>query len=159
MIQPTGSGDPRDPRYAGTPVTADPRYGEAAQPTPLQPVQPMPHVAPGRRVETDATYAPSWRGWRAGQIVYTIGGIVAVLLVFRIILELLAANPNAGFSNLIYTITAPLVAPFQGVFPTPQSHGSILDLAAVLAIIVYALLAWGIARLFEFMRRRSMPTA
>ncbi|HEX5158756.1 MAG TPA: YggT family protein [Ktedonobacterales bacterium] len=67
-------------------------------------------------------------------------------------------TPNAGFSNLIYTITAPLVAPFQGVFPTPQSHGSILDLAAVLAIIVYALLTWGIARLFEFMRRRSMPT-
>jgi uncharacterized protein YggT (Ycf19 family) len=110
-------------------------------------------------VNTDATYAPSWRGWRAGQIVYTIGAIVAVLIVIRIIFELLAANPNAGFSNLIYTITAPLVAPFQGVFPTPQSHGSILDLAAVLAIIVYALLTWGIARLFELMRRRATPTA
>jgi uncharacterized protein YggT (Ycf19 family) len=110
-------------------------------------------------VNTDATYAPSWRGWRAGQIVYTIGAIVAVLIVIRIIFELLAANPNAGFSNLIYTITAPLVAPFQGVFPTPQSHGSILDLAAVLAIIVYALLTWGIARVFELMRRRSTPTS
>jgi len=153
MTQPTGSGDPRDPRYASAPVTADPPYVEAPQPAPLQPVQ------PARRVQADATYAPSWRGWRAGQIVYTIGGIVAVLLVFRIILELLAANPNAGFSNLIYTITAPLVAPFQGVFPTPQSHGSILDLAAVLAIIVYALLTWGIARLFELMRRRATPTA
>jgi uncharacterized protein YggT (Ycf19 family) len=109
-------------------------------------------------VNTDATYAPSWRGWRAGQIVYTIGAIVAVLIVIRIIFELLAANPNAGFSNLIYTITAPLVAPFQGVFPTPQSHGSILDLAAVLAIIVYALLTWGIARVFELIRRRSTPT-
>jgi uncharacterized protein YggT (Ycf19 family) len=155
MMQPTGSGDPRDPRYAGAPVTADPPYGEAPQPTPLQPVQ---YGAPVRRVETDATYAPSWRGWRAGQIVYTIGSIVAVLLVIRIIFELLAANPNAGFSNLIYTITAPLVAPFQGVFPTPQSHGNILDLAAVLAIIVYALLTWGIARLFELIRRRATPT-
>src|SRR5689334_7027233 len=116
-MQPTGSGDPRDPRYAGAPITADPpHYVEAPQP-----------VQPARRVEADATYAPSWRGWRAGQIVYTIGGIVAVLIVIRIIFKLLAANPNAGFSNLIYTITAPLVAPFQGVFPTPQSHGSILD--------------------------------
>jgi len=159
MTQPTGSGDPRDPRYAGAPVTADPRYVEAPQPAPLQPVRPVQYGEPVRRVETDATYAPSWRGWRAGQIVYTIGGIVVVLIVIRIIFELLGANPNAGFSNLIYTITAPLVAPFQGVFPTPQSHGSILDLAAVLAIIVYALLTWGIARLFEFMRRRSMPTA
>jgi uncharacterized protein YggT (Ycf19 family) len=110
-------------------------------------------------VNTDATYAPSWRGWRAAQIVYTIGGIVEVLILIRIILELFAANPDAGFSNLIYTITALLVAPFQGVFPTPQSHGSILDLAAVLAIIVYALLAWGIARLFELIQRRSAPTA
>ena len=156
MIQPTGSGDPRDPRYAGAPVTAAPRYVEAPQPAPLQPVQ---YGAPARRGETDATYAPSWRGWRAGQIVYTIGAIVAVLIVIRIIFELLAANPNAGFSNLIYTITAPLVAPFQGVFPTPQSHGSILDLAAVLAIIVYALLTWGIARVFELIRRRSTPTS
>jgi uncharacterized protein YggT (Ycf19 family) len=155
MTQSTGSGDPRDPGYAGAPVTADPPYVEAPQPAPLRPVQP---IAPARRVNTDATYAPSWRGWRAGQIVYTIGGIVAVLIVIRIIFELLAANPNAGFSNLIYTITAPLVAPFQGVFPTPQSHGSILDLAAVLAIIVYALLTWGIARLFELIRRRSTPT-
>lgn len=122
------------------------------------PLPPVQYGAPVRRVETDATYAPSWRGWRAGQIVYTIGGIVAVLLVFCIILELLAANPNAGFSNLIYTITAPLVAPFQGVFPTPLSHGSIVDLAAVLASIVYALLIWGIARLFELIRRRAMPT-
>jgi|SwirhisoilCB2_FD_contig_61_10043685_length_709_multi_2_in_0_out_0_1 uncharacterized protein YggT (Ycf19 family) len=156
-MQPTGSGDPRDPHYAGAPITADPpHYVEAPQPTPPQPMQP---IAPARRVNTDATYAPSWRGWRAGQIVYTIGAIVAVLIVIRIIFELLAANPNAGFSNLIYTITAPLVAPFQGVFPTPQSHGSILDLAAVLAIIVYALLTWGIARVFELIRRRSTPTS
>ena len=155
-MQPTGSGDPRDPRYAGAPITADPpRYAEAPQPMPPQPMQP---IAPARRVNTDATYAPSWRGWRAAQIVYTIGGIVEVLILIRIIFELFAANPDAGFNNLIYTITALLVAPFQGVFPTPQSHGSILDLAAVLAIIVYALLAWGIARLFELIRRRSTPT-
>ena len=93
MTQPTGSGDPRDPGYAGAPVTTDPRYVEAPQPMPLQPVQ------PARRVEADATYAPSWRGWRAGQIVYTIGGIVAVLIVIRIIFELLAANPQRWFQQ------------------------------------------------------------
>ena len=108
-----------------------------------------------RRVDTDAAYAPSWRGWRASQIVYTIGGIVEALILIRAILELLAANPDAGFTNLIYTITDPLVAPFQGVFPSPQSHGSVLDLAAILAIIVYALLTWAVARLFELARRRS----
>lgn len=150
-MQPIESGDPRDPRY----VYTDPRTVEETPPAPVQPVTPVRRVD----VEPDATYAPSWRGWRAGQIIYTIGGIVEALILIRAILELLAANPAAGFSNLIYTITGPLVAPFQGVFPTPQSHGSVLDLAAVLAIIVYALLTWGIARLFELAARRRAASA
>lgn len=144
----TEPGDPRGPQYADT----EPRYYEETRPA--APVQPETRV---RRVENDATYAPSWRGWRASQIVYTIGGIVEALILIRLVLELLAANPNAGFTNLIYSITDPLVAPFQGVFPSPQTHGSVLDLAAVLAIIVYALLTWAVARLFELIRRRSTP--
>lgn len=141
MMQPHEPTDPRDPHYAAT--VPDPRYVEENQPAPV------------RRVDSDAAYAPSWRGWRASQIVYTIGGIVEALILIRAILELLAANPDAGFTSLIYTITDPLVAPFQGVFPSPQSHGSVLDLAAILAIIVYALLTWVVARLFELARRRS----
>jgi len=144
----TEPGDPRGPQYVDT----EPRYYEETHP--VAPVQPEPRV---RQVENDATYAPSWRGWRASQIVYTIGGIVEALILIRLVLELLAANPNAGFTNLIYSITNPLVAPFQGVFPSPQTHGSMLDLAAVLAIIVYALLTWAVARLFELIRRRSTP--
>lgn len=146
MMQSTEPRDPRDPQYVG----AEPRYYEETRPA--EPVQP---VAPVRRVDTDATYAPSWRGWRAAQVIYTIGGIVEALILIRAILELLAANPNAGFTSLMYNITEPLVAPFQGVFPTPQTHGSVLDLAAVLAIIVYALLTWAVARLVELIQRRT----
>jgi uncharacterized protein YggT (Ycf19 family) len=143
----TEPGDPRGPQYADTEPA--PRYYEGAQPAPAQPEIRVRHV------ESDATYAPSWRGWRASQIVYTLGGIVEALILIRIVLELLAANPNAGFTSLIYSITDPLVAPFQGVFPSPQTHGNVLDLAAVLAIIVYALLTWAVARLFELIRRRA----
>lgn len=145
----TEPGDPRNPYYADTEPA--PHYYVESDPAP---VQPEPRV---RRVENDAAYAPSWRGWRASQIVYTIGGIVEVLILIRIVLELLAANPDAGFTSLIYTITDPLVAPFRGVFPTPQSHDNVLDLAAVLAIVVYALLTWVVARIFELIRRRSTP--
>ena len=144
----TEPGDPRGPQYIDT----QPRYYEETQPAPVQPETRM------RRVENDAVYAPSWRGWRASQIVYTIGGIIEALILIRLVLELLAANPNAGFTSLIYSITDPLVAPFQGVFPSPQTHGNVLDLAAVLAIIVYALLTWAVARLFELARRRSTPS-
>lgn len=144
-MQSNEPGDPRDPRFTDT----DPRYYDETQPVSMRPVTPV------RPVERDISYAPSWRGWRASQIVYTIGGVVEALILIRAVLELLAANPDAGFTSLIYTITDPLVAPFQGVFPSPQSHGNVLDLAAILAIIVYALLTWAVARLLELIRRRS----
>jgi uncharacterized protein YggT (Ycf19 family) len=69
--------------------------------------------------------------------------IVEGLLIVRIALLLLAANPDAGFSSWIYGLTAPLVAPFQGVFPSIGSGGQsiVLDTAAILAMIVYAILA------------------
>jgi len=69
-------------------------------------------------------------------------GVVETLLLIRIILLLLSANPDAPFSNWIYDWTAPLVAPFQGVFPNAAGNqGVILDVGAILAMIVYALLA------------------
>lgn len=151
MMQANEPPDPRDPRYT---ETTDPSYGVYDVP-PAQPVQP---VRPLRRVD-DTAYAPSWRGWRAAQFIYTIGGIVEVLLAIRVILELLAANPGAGFTRLMYTITDPLVGPFQGVFVAPRSNSGVLDLAAILAMIVYALLTWLVARLFELLQRRSAPVS
>ncbi|HET9109793.1 MAG TPA: YggT family protein [Ktedonobacterales bacterium] len=81
---------------------------------------------------------------RAGQIVYLILGILETLLVIRFVLKLLAANPVAPFTSFIYALTEPFVVPFEGVFQAPQTQGAMLDLAAVLAMIVYALLVWGI---------------
>ncbi|HEV2404434.1 MAG TPA: YggT family protein [Ktedonobacterales bacterium] len=115
------------------------------------------YVRPGERVSTTARYEtlPPW--YRTERIIYFILGIIETLLVIRLVLKLLAANPNAGFSNLIYGVTNPLVAPFQGVFPDAGAHSGVLELAALLAIIVYALLAWGIVKLVELPRRRR-PT-
>ncbi len=84
---------------------------------------------------------------RANQIIYLILGIVESLLIIRFVLKLLAANPDAAFTNAIYGLTDPMVTPFNGVFSTPQTHNVVLDLAAVLAMIVYALVGWGIAKL------------
>ncbi|MGZ3667845.1 MAG: hypothetical protein ACXVDA_25550, partial [Ktedonobacterales bacterium] len=62
----------------------------------------------------------------------------------------------AAFTSLIYTLSWPFIAPFEGVFPTPHSNGSVLELSSLLAVIVYALLAYLIARAIEvFTRRRN----
>jgi uncharacterized protein YggT (Ycf19 family) len=59
----------------------------------------------------------------------------------------LGANPSAGFAEFIYGVTAPLVAPFVGLFGNPAYQGSVLELSSIVALIVYALLAWLIGRL------------
>lgn len=126
---------------------------------PVEPVQPMETARPVRRqVNPNDRLVPPW--YTSARVVYLILGVVEALLVIRLVLKLLAANPAAGFSSAIYGITAPLVALFQGVFPNAQGSGSVLEAATILAMIVYALIAWGIVRLIAIAARRDMtPTA
>jgi uncharacterized protein YggT (Ycf19 family) len=74
------------------------------------------------------------------QIISLVVGIIEALLLVRIILLLFGANPDAGFSSWVYGHTDSLVAPFQGVFSTiGGGSGPMIDVAAILAMIVYAL--------------------
>ncbi len=75
------------------------------------------------------------------QVIYLLFGIVEGLLGIRFVLGLLGANPGAGFAQLIYSITAPFMAPFVGLFGQPSAEGFVLEWNALVAILVYALLA------------------
>ena len=86
-------------------------------------------------------------GLRIVQLVYWVFGLIEGLILIRFILKALGANPSAGFAQFIYGITAPLVAPFYGLFGNPSAQGSVLELHSIVALIVYALLAWLIAKL------------
>lgn len=81
------------------------------------------------------------------QAIYFVFGVVEVLIALRFVLKLLGANPNAGFSSFIYSVTWPLVAPFAGMFDTPAANGSVVEWHSLIAMVVYALLAWLLARL------------
>ena len=122
----------------------------------IQPVEPVYQVERVERVaplQSQAAGSQVWAPYRVAQIVYLIAGIIDTLLVIRVVLKLLAANPTAGFTTLIYGVTNPFVALFEGVFPNVQSQGNVLDLAALLAIVIYGLLAWGIVRGIEILQR------
>ncbi len=105
----------------------------------------------GQRVDTVTTdpYAARRVGlYRAQNVLYTILSLIEGLLIIRFVLKLLAANPAAGFVSFIYGITAPLVAPFYGIFPTPAaSNGSVMELFTIVALIVYPLVFWLFVRL------------
>ena len=86
-------------------------------------------------------------------------GIVIALIVIRVILKALAASTAAAFTHFVYNVTGPLVAPFQGIFVTPTtSKGSIFELSSLVAIVVYALIAWAIVRLIDIAGRRTTTT-
>jgi len=86
--------------------------------------------------------------YRGTQIVWYIFSIVEVILIFRFILKLIAANPGAGFTQFVYNISYPLAAPFLYVVRSPQVSGSVIEWSTLLALLVYWIVAWGIIRLF-----------
>jgi uncharacterized protein YggT (Ycf19 family) len=80
-----------------------------------------------------------------------------VLLAFRFVLKLLAANPSAGFSSFIYTISYPFAAPFLNVFHASKVEGGVFEWTTLLAMFVFWLIAWGIVKLF-FMSKTVSTT-
>jgi hypothetical protein len=91
----------------------------------------------------------------AGRLVYFLLGILEVLLVFRLIFKLAGASLGSFFVNAIYSLTGIFIMPFRGIFRQATATGvettAILEPATVVAIIVYAVLAWGIVALIRIL--------
>ena len=83
---------------------------------------------------------------RTTQVIWLVTSVIEVLFAIRVLLKLMAANPAAGFAVFIYNMTSVFLAPFFGLVATPSANGSILELTTLIAMLVYALLAWGIVR-------------
>lgn len=106
---------------------------------------------------TSPTTKPLYRGT---QIVWYILGIVEVLLLFRFLLKLFAANPGAGFTRFIYGLSYIFAQPFIAVFRNAQvGQGSVFEWTTLLAILVYWIIASGIIKLFLMGRTVSTPEA
>lgn len=114
---------------------------------PSRPISgPVSVIERGQAVVTDSFGARRRGAYTLLQWIYVIFGLIEGLIGIRFVLKLLGANPTAPFTSLIYTITAPLVAPFDGIFATTQRDGYVLEPHSIGAVIVYALLSWVIAR-------------
>jgi YggT family protein len=91
------------------------------------------------------------------RILYSILAFLEILLGFRFILRLIAANPDSGFAMFMYGITGVFVAPFNGLISTPTYDGSSFEVTTLIAMAVYALIFWGIAYVIRIVADR--PTA
>lgn len=90
--------------------------------------------------------------FKAYQIIWYILGFVEIMLGFRITLKALGANPESGFTSFIYGLTNPLALPFQGIFRTSFSNGSVFEWSTLVAALVYALVAYGIVYFIQLMK-------
>ncbi len=97
--------------------------------------------------------------FKGTQIVWYVLGLIETLLAFRIVLKLLGASPDAGFSALVYAITYVFAAPFLSVFKTVYVGNSIFEWTTLLAMAVYAIAAYGIVNLLLMSKTVSTPEA
>lgn len=87
----------------------------------------------------------------AANLIWYVFGLIAILLGIRFIMKLLGANAGNGFVDFIYTLTGVLSAPFDTIFGVTKTQAgdtsSVFEPSIVVAIAVYALIAWGITKL------------
>ena len=86
------------------------------------------------------------------QLIWFMAGLLEALLGLRFILKLIAANPNAPFANFVYQLSNVFLWPFQALTVTPTtSAGMTLEIFTLIAMIVYALLAWAVVKAVQLL--------
>ena len=95
-------------------------------------------------------------------VIYFLFGALEVLLAFRLVLKLMGASLASAFVGLIYGLSGIFILPFEGIFRRWFSQGvettSVLEPSTIVAIIVYAVLAWGIVKLARIFSGEKQPT-
>ena len=121
--------------------------------TPTQVVKTTQKTVPAVTAEhPQATYGKKKVIFRAYQIIWYIVGLIEILLLFRVTLKGLGANPYSGFTSLVYSLSDPLAQPFSGIFGVTVTQKSVFEWSTFIAGIVYALLAYGLVHLLQLIK-------
>lgn len=93
------------------------------------------------------------------QVVLYVFGVIEVIIGLRFVLLLFGANSAAPFVEWVYRVAGIFMAPFLAVFRTERLDAAVFEWSALLAIAVYALVAWGLTQLVAAVSpRRSAGT-
>jgi hypothetical protein len=88
-------------------------------------------------------------------VAYFLLGALEILLAFRFVLKLLGASPTSGFVDFIYNFSNIFVYPFEQIFRSGIGEGvettAVLEPSTIIAMAVYAVIAWGIVKLIKIM--------
>lgn len=87
--------------------------------------------------------------FRAAAIVGFVVGVIDIFIAARFLGKVLGASTQSAFVGFINSVSAPLVAPFQGIFGDGGSKTNSFETADLVAIVVYAVVGWGLVMLIR----------
>ena len=139
--------------------TTQPDPGELP-PLPMKPGHQLPTVEPQEIIETqettevetiysaevDAPLTPRQRRRRTDKTIRFVLAVIEVLLLLRLFLKLIGANPASPFGIFLFGLTDPLAAPFDTLLPNPIIGKSMIEFTTILALIIYPVFGWIIGR-------------
>ncbi|MEP7290432.1 MAG: hypothetical protein ABI835_01560 [Chloroflexota bacterium] len=129
-------------RQRRTVVREEPVYSETV-------VEREPVIQEQRQVVEDPSAPGRVLVARISGLIWLLFGILDALIVVRIALKLIAANPGSDFARLIYGFTDIFLAPFTNLVASPVVGNGVFEIPSIIALIVYTLIAWVIVRLFR----------
>ena len=115
----------------------------------IQQPAPASTPAPASAPQTSSITEEGRYNFRAAAVVGFIVGVADILIAARFLGKLLGASSQSAFVNFIYQVSSPLVAPFKGIFGNAGSSSNSFETASLVAIVVYAVIGWGIVMLIR----------
>jgi len=86
--------------------------------------------------------------FKVTQLIWWVLGLLEALLGLRFLFKLIGANPNNPFAIFLYELTDFFVRPFATLTGTPTAGNMVFEFSTLITMIVYALVGWGLERLF-----------
>ena len=98
-----------------------------------------------RTSQSESERVPSDFVLRASQV-WLLFAVLEILISLRIGLKMVGADPDNTIVALIYGITSLFLIPFVGLIGSPTVGGTVLEISSLFAMLIYALVAWAMAR-------------
>lgn len=105
------------------------------------------------RVVVDKSAEAARTAYRVSALVWLMFGILISAIGLRVFLRLIGANPANFFAQFVYSTTDIFLWPFFGLTGTPAANGMVLEIPSIVAMLVYAIIAWAIARFIWLLLR------
>jgi hypothetical protein len=79
---------------------------------------------------------------RITNIIWLIVGVIEIIIGARVLLRLLAANPDNPFASFAYRLARVFIWPFFGLIAEPAANGSVLELSSLIGMLFYLVIGW-----------------